>query len=379
MNERVQSLDAFRGFTIGAMLLVNNPGDWGHLYCPLAHATWHGWTFTDWVFPFFVFISGMAMPLSVERRLQTGLPHAALLMQLWRRAAMLVLIGLLLNAVPHFNWDELRLPGVLQRLGLVTMVAAPIVLWSGWRGRAVWALTLLAVYAALMLMMPVPGVDGMVRTGSLEPGQDVGAWLDRLLMEGHLWKQSRTWDPEGVLSTIPAVSSFLMGVLAGQWLLQGGGWKPAERVMGMMVAGLLCLWAGEVLDAWVMPINKNLWTPAYVFSTTGWALLIMGGFHALLDAAPDARLRAQGARLAQPLVVLGVNALFLFVLSGLIAKMLVIIKPDGVQSLKGLLVAAIEPLGLAPVNASLAYAVGFVMFMWCVAWLMWRQRWLIRL
>ena len=379
MNERVQSLDAFRGFTIGAMLLVNNPGDWGHLYCPLAHATWHGWTFTDWVFPFFVFISGMAMPLSVERRLQTGLPHAALLMQLWRRAAMLVLIGLLLNAVPHFNWDELRLPGVLQRLGLVTMVAAPIVLWSGWRGRAVWALTLLAVYAALMLMMPVPGVDGMVRTGSLEPGQDVGAWLDRLLMEGHLWKQSRTWDPEGVLSTIPAVSSFLMGVLAGQWLLQGGGWKPAERVMGMMVAGLLCLWAGEVLDAWVMPINKNLWTPAYVFSTTGWALLIMGGFHALLDAAPDARLRAQGARLAQPLVVLGVNALFLFVLSGLIAKMLVIIKPDGVQSLKGLLVAAIEPLGLAPVNASLAYAVGFVMFMWCVAWLMWRRRWLIRL
>ena len=379
MNGRVQSLDAFRGFTIGAMLLVNNPGDWGHLYCPLAHATWHGWTFTDWVFPFFVFISGMAMPLSVERRLQTGLPHAALLMQLWRRAAMLVLIGLLLNAVPHFNWDELRLPGVLQRLGLVTMVAAPIVLWSGWRGRAVWALTLLAVYAALMLMMPVPGVDGMVRTGSLEPGQDVGAWLDRLLMEGHLWKQSRTWDPEGVLSTIPAVSSFLMGVLAGQWLLQGGGWKPAERVMGMMVAGLLCLWAGEVLDAWVMPINKNLWTPAYVFSTTGWALLIMGGFHALLDAAPDARLRAQGARLAQPLVVLGVNALFLFVLSGLIAKMLVIIKPDGVRSLKGLLVAAIEPLGLAPVNASLAYAVGFVMFMWCVAWLMWRRRWLIRL
>ena len=361
------------------MLLVNNPGDWGHLYCPLAHATWHGWTFTDWVFPFFVFISGMAMPLSVERRLQTGLPHGALLMQLWRRAAMLVLIGLLLNAVPHFNWDELRLPGVLQRLGLVTMVAAPIVLWSGWRGRAVWALTLLAVYAALMLMMPVPGVDGMVRTGSLEPGQDVGAWLDRLLMEGHLWKQSRTWDPEGVLSTIPAVSSFLMGVLAGQWLLQGGGWKPAERVMGMMVAGLLCLWAGEVLDAWVMPINKNLWTPAYVFSTTGWALLIMGGFHALLDAAPDARLRAQGARLAQPLVVLGVNALFLFVLSGLIAKMLVIIKPDGVRSLKGLLVAAIEPLGLAPVNASLAYAVGFVMFMWCVAWLMWRRRWLIRL
>lgn len=378
MMGRVLSLDAFRGMTIAAMLLVNNPGDWSHLYRPLAHAAWHGWTFTDWVFPFFVFISGIAMPLSVERRLQLGMQRTAVLLQTWRRAGLLVLIGLLLNAVPHFSWSELRLPGVLQRLGLVTMWAAPIVLWCGWRGRVIWALALMVVYAVLMLMVPVPGPDGVVRTGSLEPGQDVGAWLDRLLMDGHLWKQSRTWDPEGLLSTLPAVSSLLMGVLAGQWLLQEGRRSAAERIMALVVGGLLCLWVGEVLDAWVMPINKNLWTPAYVFSTTGWALLIMSSLHWLLDAAPDDRLRALCARLAHPLVVFGVNALFLFVLGGLIAKMLAFIKPDGTHSLKRLLVGFIEPLGLSPVNTSLTYALGFVLLMWGVAWLLWSRRWFIR-
>lgn len=378
MNDRILSLDAFRGFTIAAMLLVNNPGDWGHLYKPLAHAVWHGWTFTDWIFPFFVFISGMAMPLSVERRWQLGLSRVTLLLQIWRRAALLVLMGLVLNAVPHFDWNELRLPGVLQRLGLVTMLAAPIVLWWGWRGRLAWAVLLMVAYTAIMLMVPVPGADGVVRTGSLEPGQDVGAWLDRALMEGHLWKQSRTWDPEGLLSTLPAVSSLLVGVLAGQWLLQEGTRAAAERVMGLMVAGLLCLWAGEVLHAWVMPINKSLWTPAYVMSTSGWALLMIGSFHWLLDAMPDQRRRAVCAQLAHPLVVFGVNALFLFVLSGLIAKMLTFIKPDGVHSLKRLLVQLIEPLGLAPVNASLTYALGFVLMMWGVAWWMWSRRWFIR-
>lgn len=384
---RVLSLDAFRGFTIAAMLLVNNPGSWSHLYGPLAHAPWHGWTFTDWVFPFFVFISGMAMPISLDRRAHAGHDRVRLLLQTWRRALMLVLIGLALNAIPHFNWAELRWPGVLQRLGLVTMLAAPIVLWWGWRGRLGWALGLMAVYAAVMLWVPVPGADGVVRAGSLQPGQDAGAWLDRFLFDGHLWKQSRTWDPEGLLSTLPAVSSLLLGVLAGQWLFGAGTFQArharmplseADRVLALMVVGLLCLWIGEILHAWLMPINKNLWTPAYVFSTTGWALLIMGSFHWLLDAAPLPRLRARCAQWAQPLVVFGVNALFLFVLSGLIAKALAFIKPDGQQSLKAWVYGWMQQLGLSPVNTSLLYALVFLTMMWGVAWLLWRKRWFIR-
>lgn len=389
LEGRVVSLDAFRGFTIAAMLLVNNPGSWSHLYGPLAHAPWHGWTFTDWVFPFFIFISGMALPLSLDRRVQAGHDRWALLLRGWRRGLTLVLIGLILNAVPHFNWAELRWPGVLQRLGLVTMLALPIVLLSAWRGRLVWALGLMAAYSAVMLLVPVPGADGVVRVGALEPGQDVGSWLDRQLMEGHLWTQSRTWDPEGLLSTLPAVSSLLFGVLAGQWLFQVPHQTcepdrseplgpPHERVMLMMIAGLASLWLGEILHKGLMPINKNLWTPAYVFSTTGWALLIMGSFHGLLDGVSSQGLRRVCVHLAQPLVVFGVNALFLFVLAGLIAKALVFFKPDGDRTLKAMILGPLQQIGLAPVDTSLLYAVGFVIMMWGLAWMMWARRWFVR-
>lgn len=379
MTARVQSLDAFRGMTIAAMLLVNNPGHWSHLYGPLAHAPWHGWTFTDWIFPFFVFISGVVMPISLDRRAAAGADRLVLLRQAWQRGLALLAIGLLLNAVPHFSWQELRLPGVLQRLGLIAILAAPIVLWWGWRGRLAWAAGLMVAYSAVMLLVPVPGADGVVRVGSLEPGQDVGAWIDRLLLDGHLWKQSRTWDPEGLLSTLPAVSSLLAGVLAGQWLLAPGpDQQAAHRLMGLVVAGLLCLWMGEILHAWLMPINKSLWTPSYVMSTTGWALLILSSFHWLLNAAPSQRLRVACARLAHPLVVFGVNALFLFVLAGLLAKALAFIKPDGLLSLKALAYERLQRLGLDPVDTSLLYALGFVLLMWVVAWLMWRRQWFIR-
>ncbi|MBA4341319.1 MAG: hypothetical protein C0423_04095 [Methylibium sp.] len=377
MNARVLSLDAFRGFTIAAMLLVNNPGDWGHLYGPLAHAPWHGWTFTDWIFPFFVFISGMAMPISLGRRAALGDDKLRLLAQTARRAATIIAIGLLLNWIPAFNLAELRIPGVLQRLGLCTLLAAPIVLWWGWRGQLAWALGLLAAYAAAMLLIPVPGADGIVRTGALLPGQDLGAFIDRALLgEAHLWKQAKTWDPEGLLSTVPAVATQLFGVLAGQWLLSRR--EPGEKAMWFMVSGLACLWIGQLLDAWLMPINKNLWTPSYVFAMAGWAQLVFACCYWLLDAMPLPLARARMARLAKPLLVFGMNALFIFALSGLVAKLLGFIKPDGQHSLKALLYAPIQQLGLAPVNASLLYALGFLSAMYAVAWLMWKKQWFIK-
>ncbi len=377
MNARVLSLDAFRGFTIAAMLLVNNPGSWSHMYGPLAHAPWHGWTFTDWIFPFFVFISGMAMPISLGRRAALGDDKLRLLAQTARRAATIIAIGLLLNWIPAFNLAELRIPGVLQRLGLCTLLAAPIVLWWGWRGQLAWALALLAGYAAAMLLIPVPGADGVVRTGALLPGQDLGAFIDRALLgEAHLWKQAKTWDPEGLLSTVPAVASQLFGVLAGQWLLSRR--EPGEKAMWFMVSGLACLWIGQLLDAWLMPINKNLWTPSYVFAMAGWAQLVFACCYWLLDAMPLPLARARMARLAKPLLVFGMNALFIFALSGLVAKLLATVKPDGQTSLKALLYAPIQQLGLAPVNASLLYALGFLSAMYAVAWVMWKKQWFIK-
>lgn len=377
MSARVLSLDAFRGFTIAAMLLVNNPGSWSHLYGPLGHAPWHGWTFTDWIFPFFVFISGMAMPISLGRRAALGDDKLRLLVQTARRAATIIAIGLLLNWIPSFNLAELRIPGVLQRLGLCTLLAAPIVLWWGWRGQLAWALALLAGYAAAMLLIPVPGADGIVRMGALLPGQDLASFIDRALLgEAHLWKQAKTWDPEGLLSTVPAVATQLFGVLAGQWLLSRR--EPGEKAMWFMVSGLACLWIGQVLDAWLMPINKNLWTPSYVFAMAGWAQLVFACCYWLLDAMPLPLARARMARLAKPLLVFGMNALFIFALSGLVAKLLASVKPDGQTSLKALLYAPIQQLGLAPVNASLLYALGFLSAMYVVAWVMWKKQWFIK-
>lgn len=375
MNGRLFSLDAFRGMTIAAMLLVNNPGDWKHVYGPLLHAPWHGWTFTDWIFPFFIFISGVAMPMSLARRRDAGAQPLDLCMGLVRRGLLIMLIGLMLNAVPAFDWNTLRWPGVLQRIGLCIVLCAPVVVWLAWRGQAVVALGLLLLYSVLMLSVPVPGDDGVVRVGSLLAGQDTGSYVDRLLMEGHLWAKSRTWDPEGLLSTLPAVSTLLAGVLTGQGMARVQ--EPGARCMGLVVAGLLALWAGEVLAAWNMPINKSLWTPAYVASTGGWALLVLAAFHWLLDGQADAVSRARWRWWARPLVDFGMNALFLFVLAGLVAKALAFIKIDGL-SLKTHLVAGLQHTGLPQIQVSLLFAVGFVLVFYAVAAWMAQRQWFIK-
>jgi len=376
MKDRVLSLDAFRGFTIAAMLLVNNPGDWGHVYAPLLHAHWNGWTFTDWVFPFFVFIAGVAMTISLARRAQAGASKWALLAQTTRRALLIILIGLLLNWIPNFDFTSVRIPGVLQRLGLCTLFAAPIVLWCGARGVALWAVLLMAVYSLIQLCVPVPDATGVVHTGLLEPGQDAGAWLDRTLLDGHLWKQSKTWDPEGLLSTLPAIASQLLGVLAGYVLASKR--QPFEKAMAWLLAGFASLWLGQVLDAWLMPINKSLWTPSYVFMTTGWALVVFAVFYWLLDAMPQPLARERWARRLHPLVVFGMNALFLFALSGLVVKMLYFFKTADGRSLGAVLYAPLRDSGLAPINASLLHAVVFVLVMYAVAWAMHRKNWFIK-
>jgi len=377
MNGRVLSLDAFRGFAIAAMLLVNNPGDWGNVYAPLLHAHWNGWTFTDWVFPFFVFISGMAMTISLARRAQAGADKTALLLSTSRRALVIIGIGLLLNLIPNFNFETLRIPGVLQRLGLCTLAAAPIVIWCRPRGVALWAVLLLAVYSAVQLLLPVPDAEGVVHVGLLEPGKDAGAWIDRLLLgQAHLWKAAKTWDPEGLLSTLPAVASQLLGVLAGHVLASNQ--QPAEKTMSWVLAGLASLWLGQVLDSLLMPINKSLWTPSYVFAMAGWALLVFAVFYWLLDAMPQPLARERWARLLHPLVVFGMNALFLFALSGLVAKLLYTLKFADGSTLGRALYAPLRDSGLAPVNASLLHAIAFVLVMYAVAWLMHRKHWFVK-
>ena len=373
---RLSSLDAFRGLTIAAMVLVNNPGDWANLYPQLAHAPWHGWTFTDLIFPFFLFIGGVSMALSLGRLADGGADKPALLAKLAKRALLIFAIGFALNLIPHFNVDTVRIPGVLQRIALCTLLAAPIVVYFSWRAQLVWIGILLALYSALMLTVPVPGIGA----GVLEPGKDLGAYIDRLLMHGHLWAKVKTWDPEGLLSTLPALCSQLIGVLAGRSLLAGR--TRAEQTVWMLLAGLL-LALGAILDVILMPINKSLWTPSYCLLASGWALLLFSAFYWLLDASPDALVRQIAARWSKPFLIYGMNALFIFALSGLVAKMLGFIKliqPDGTHvSLGATLYAPIGALNLAPVNTSLLYALLFNASMFAVAWCMWRKKWFVKI
>jgi predicted acyltransferase len=380
--QRLVSLDAFRGFTIAGMLLVNNPGDWGALYPQLAHAAWHGWTFTDWIFPFFLFISGLSMVLAIAAKHgdaeRDAATNRALLLNLWRRAATIFALGLFLNFVPAFDLSTLRIPGVLQRIGLCAALAAPLVLYGNWRVQLGALIAACAIYTGLMLYVPVPDANGVIHTGSLEAGKDTGAYIDRLLLSGHLWAKAKTWDPEGLLSTLPAVSSLLAGVLTARAMrLNASG---AEKTAWMLLAGLLALWVGQVMHSVFMPINKSLWTPSYMVFMTGWAWIVFGAFYWLMDMCQHVAVRERARRLLQPFTIYGMNAIFLFALSSLVAKALNTLKiGEPAIALKPWLYSCVKAFGLSPVNSSLAFALLFNLCFFGIAVLMWRKRWFVKI
>ncbi len=235
------SLDVFRGATIAAMILVNDPGSWSHIYPPLEHAEWNGWTPTDLIFPFFLFIVGVSMTLSFASRIARGLTRSALAIHVVRRSALIFAIGLFLNGFPDFDFSSIRIMGVLQRIALCYLVAGllylaafqrepaaerPARVRANIRVTAAVAVALLVGYWALMTFVPVPGYGA----GRLGKNDNLGAYIDRTLMGGHLWAESMTWDPEGFLSTLPAIASLLIGLLAGEWL-------RSDRACGAQSAG----------------------------------------------------------------------------------------------------------------------------------------------
>lgn len=373
---RLASLDAFRGFTIAAMVLVNNPGDWGNLYAQLDHAKWNGWTFTDCIFPFFLFISGVAMALSLGKLSAAGADKQRLVLKLAKRACLIYLIGFLLNFLPYFHIEKVRLLGVLPRIALCTLLAGPIVVYCGWRTQLAIIAALLTLYSVLMLCVPVPGIGA----GVLLPGQDFGAWVDRTLFGRHLWVQSKTWDPEGLVSTLPAVCSQLFGVLTGRWLATSV--NRTEQTVWMLLFGLVFLCLGTIFDTILMPINKSLWTPSFCLFMTGWALLAFSAFYWLLDVNPYPALRQTAARWTRPFVIYGMNALFIFAMSGFLAKMFGYIKfaqPDGsLNSLGKTLYAPLAALPIGAVNTSLLHALLFDACMFLMAWAMWRRGWFVK-
>ncbi|MGH6689373.1 MAG: acyltransferase family protein [Gammaproteobacteria bacterium] len=360
---RLLSLDAFRGITVAAMVLVNNPGTWRAVYPPLRHAEWHGWTPTDLVFPFFLFIVGVAIPLALGRRLGAGQTRSAVAGKILRRSVIIFGLGLLLHAIPDFDFANIRVPGVLQRIAVCYLAAALLFLWIGWRAQAGLVVGLLAGYWAVLTLVPVPGFGA----GNLSPEGSLAAYVDRSLLGPHIWRAARVYDPEGLLSTAPAIATTLIGVLAGHWLVAG---RPRRAtVVGLLIAGAAGFALGEFWGLW-FPINKPLWTSSYVMMSAGLALLVLGVFYWIVEA--------KGWRAwTRPFVVLGVNALALFFLSILMARLLLIIKVDrasGRAPLHAWLFDHLFAPWATPINASLTFALAYLLLWLAVMWLLDRHR-----
>ncbi len=400
------------------MLLVNNPGSWSHVYRPLEHAEWHGWTPTDLIFPFFLFIVGITTHLSIASSREKGVPVRAVGRKIARRGLLIFAFGLGLNAFPFYTWgtipgiedptllervmhrfENLRVPGVLQRIAVVYVVIA---IWEVVRcrrasnpiresegharrargegdtafrraplpavGEVALVLALLASYWVILTLLPVPdtGLPGWVALGI--PGSTIAAWSDRAVIgSAHLWSATKTWDPEGVLSTLGAVGTGLLGLLAGRWIRSE--FSLDVKIRGLMVSGVLLVLLGQ---AWseLLPINKNLWTSSYVVFTAGAACLLLAACIWLVDFM---RVKSWAA----PFVILGVNPILAFVGSGLAARGLTSLwkvewAGRRVPIQRMVYETAFAPW-LAPEMASLAYAIVFVGAWMLLLWPLWKK------
>ncbi|MBD2702667.1 DUF1624 domain-containing protein [Spirosoma sp. BT702] len=370
-SSRLLSLDFFRGLTVAAMILVNNPGDWNHIYAPLEHASWHGWTPTDLIFPFFLFIVGVSITFALGQYV-TGSAQAgrSVMLKIVKRSATLFLLGLFLNFFPKFDITTVRLPGVLQRIALVYLCCSMLFLKTTYRQQFSLVGIILVVYWLLMTLVPVPGVG----FPNLEPESNLAAWFDRtILTPAHVYKPAKVWDPEGLLSTLPAIGTGLLGILTGTWLRSSR--SAPEKIAWLFTVGCLTLLGGLCWNGF-FPINKALWTSSYVLLAGGLAMLGLAICYWLIDV--------QQYRFGvMPFVAFGVNAITVFFLSGLIPRIMGLIHvtlPDGKEvGLRDYLYRSfIAPPFTDPRNASLAGAVTFVLIWFGILWWMYRKRVIIK-
>lgn len=348
---RLLSLDAFRGITIIAMILVNTPGSWDHVYAPLLHAEWHGVTPTDYIFPFFIFIVGVSVVLSYKKMLGRGAGKGKLIGKTLKRAALIFLIGLFLGLFPDFNFSEIRIPGVLQRIALVFLACALLYLYTNWKQQAVIGAVLLLVYWGLMMLVPVPEYGA----GVLEPGKNLAAWIDSLYVPGSMWQG--TWDPEGILSTVPAVATGIAGMLAGR-LFSDSSVTLAEKIQLLFVGGFVAFALGSAWG-WVFPINKNLWTSSYVLFTAGLAAMTWATLAYLMDVR-------KCTRWSGPALAFGSNAITAYVIGSML--------PSLIQPVNDWYVGAFIAGGGQPKMASLIWAILIIVLCFLPIYWLYKKR-----
>ena len=361
--QRLVSLDVFRGITIAGMVLVNNPGSWEHIYWPLQHASWHGWTPTDLVFPFFLFIVGVAITLAFGNRVESGGSKRDLYLKVIKRSLIIFAIGLFLNGFPYFSLSELRIPGVLQRIAVCYLIASIIFLETKIRTQVAITFALLLIYWFLLRLIAAPGFTA----GDLTKEGSLPSFIDRVVFGKHVWAEAKVYDPEGLLSTIPALATTLIGVLAGHWLRTKQ--SAYEKVAGLFVAGAICVALGWAWNS-LFPINKALWTSSYVLFTGGLALQLLALCYWVIDIKGY-------RRWAKPFEIFGVNAIALYVGAGLMAALLGLIKVTGADSKKiplgGWIYDNLFASWASPINASLAFAIVFVLVWLALMWVLFRR------
>jgi predicted acyltransferase len=355
--DRLIFLDGMRGFTIAAMILVNFPGNEEYVFAPLRHTVWNGLTPTDLIAPFFLFMVGISIVLSYGRALKKGESKGELYKKICWRFIKIYALGIFLNLLPDFNFSDLRYTGVLPRIALVFLPCAIIFLNTSFR-QQVWigALTLIAYWIA-MTLIPTPGVGKVM----LEPGVNLAAWIDSRFLPGKMWQG--TWDPEGILSTLPAIVTGITGLLAGHLLASDR--KPTDKVIYLMIFGLISTAAGYVWGL-SFPINENLWTSSFVLVTSGIASMILGASYYVVD------IRRFG-RWTRPGVIFGANAIAVYVLADLFALIFYVL-PIGGATLNIHLTNALTDIGVLPNLSSCLFALFFVGINFIPAYFLYKKK-----
>ena len=388
-RERLISLDVFRGITIAGMLLVNDPGTWSAIFPPLEHAAWDGWTPTDLIFPFFLFIVGITTYLSMSARRARGDDNAALVKQILRRGIIIYLLGFAMAMFPFYQWgtidslpnasgwdriifriEHVRILGVLPRIAIVYICAGLLTLKTTLKQQVIIIATLLLGYWLAMTLIPVPGENAIGAVLLHTKDRNLAAYLDRLILgANHTWIGSVTFDPEGPMSTIPAIATAMLGVIAGRWIALKE--KPLlERISGLFAAGTIGMVVGMMWN-WSFPINKNLWTSSYVIFTAGMACVTLATVMWIVDYV-------NVKWWTKPFVVYGVNPIVAFVGSGVMARLIYTLwhvnyggKPTAVQDA---IYQSVFLPWLPPRVASLAFAITFVLLWYGILLVLYRRK-----
>ncbi len=369
-SKRLKSLDAFRGFTIAAMILVNNPGTWSYVYAPLRHAKWWGITPTDMIPSAFLFIVGVAIAFAYTKRKQAGVPPRQMYSKIIIRSVKIFLVGMFLNVwglLPEMNFEMLRWTGTLHRIAFVFLCCGLLFLHTSWRIQAFIGGAILLIYYAVLVFIPTPGYGKVM----LEPGINIAHWVDQHLLIGHMWQGN--WDPEGILANISSVVTGITGMLAGAYLLSSDSWE--RKVINLFFAGGLAIIAG-ILWGWgsILGVSANLWSPAYVLISSGFAASVLAGCIYVIDI-----LGKSNNPVVDFGIIYGMNAIAVYVLADILNPLFYAVKLSGMP-LNGWFVHLMsEVLFFTPKFASMCYAIIYVMICFVPAYFLYKKKIFIKL